>query len=116
MPPSNSYESLVLKSALASRFLLITLIILWRSLLDPYDTSATLNPNCLSSTSSSSSAEKPALWPSLGSAIESNIVWDSVYYVRIAQCGYEYEQTYAFFPLLPFLISVSSRTGWALSL
>ena len=38
-------------------------------------------------------------------------MWDSVYYVRIAQCGYEYEQTYAFFPLLPLCISLLSRTG-----
>lgn len=49
--------------------------------------------------------------PSLISAIESSIVWDSVYFVRISECGYEYEQTYAFFPLLPLCMSMLSRTG-----
>ena len=29
------------------------------------------------------------------------MVWDSVFFSRIALCGYEYEQFYAFFPFLP---------------
>ncbi len=29
------------------------------------------------------------------------VVWDSVHFARIACRGYEYEQQYAFFPLLP---------------
>lgn len=28
-------------------------------------------------------------------------VWDSVFFTRVALCGYEYEQYYAFFPFLP---------------
>lgn len=28
-------------------------------------------------------------------------VWDTVHYLRVAQCGYEDEQSHAFFPLLP---------------
>ncbi|CAO2837173.1 unnamed protein product [Amaranthus hypochondriacus] len=98
----------ILKFAISSRFLLITLIILWRSLLNPYDTSASINPNCLSD--SSQSTKPPILLPSISSAIEDSIVWDSVYFVRIAQCGYEYEQTYAFFPLLPILIFLLSNS------
>ena len=31
----------------------------------------------------------------------SKFVWDSVFFSRIALCGYEYEQYYAFFPYLP---------------
>ncbi|RZC69561.1 hypothetical protein C5167_032698 [Papaver somniferum] len=77
----------ILRVALISRILLISLIILWRSLLSPYDTSAILNPNCLSSDSYTSS-ELP-IWPKIGSAIEGSIVWDGVYFIRIAQCGYE---------------------------
>ncbi|XP_024024329.1 GPI mannosyltransferase 2 isoform X2 [Morus notabilis] len=103
----------VLKSALLSRLLLLTLILIWRSLLSPYDTSAPLNPNCLSNTTSPPPQEQRLLWPSLASAIESSIVWDSVYFVRIAQCGYEYEQSYAFLPLLPLCISFFSRTVFA---
>jgi hypothetical protein len=33
------------------------------------------------------------------------LVWDSVFYQRIAACGYEYEQYYAFFPGLPAAIN-----------
>ena len=38
-------------------------------------------------------------------------VWDSVFFVRIAQCGYEYEQFYAFFPLLPTFLRLLSFNG-----
>lgn len=100
----------ILRSAIASRLLLLTLILLWRSLLTPYDTSASLKPTCLSSDNSGDS-RKPIRWPSIASAIEDSIVWDSVYFVRIAECGYEYEQSYAFLPLLPICISLLSQTS-----
>ncbi|KMT14356.1 hypothetical protein BVRB_4g071360 [Beta vulgaris subsp. vulgaris] len=103
-----NYTKTILQYAITSRILLLTLIVLWRSLLSPYDTSASLNPNCLSH--SSQSTKPPILFPSIASAIEESIVWDSVYFVRIAQCGYEYEQTYAFFPLLPLFISLLSNS------
>lgn len=98
---------LVLQYAIASRFLVLTLIVLWRSLLSPYDTSAAINPSCLNSEIS----DDHVLFPRIASALETSIVWDSVYFVRIAQCGYEYEQSYAFLPLLPICISFMSRTG-----
>ncbi|XP_077230266.1 uncharacterized protein LOC143863480 isoform X2 [Tasmannia lanceolata] len=100
----------VLRFAIASRLLLLALILFWRSLFSPYDTSASLNPSCLSSNSSDSDS---VLFPRIRSAIENSIVWDGVYFVRIAQCGYEYEQTYAFLPLLPICISLLSRTVFA---
>ncbi|CAN6555923.1 unnamed protein product [Malus baccata var. baccata] len=111
MPPTNSspslhHETTVARSAIQSRLLVLTLIFLWRTLLSPYDTSASINPNCLSTDPS----QQNVLFPSLSSAIESSIVWDSVYFVRIAECRYEYEQTYAFFPLLPPCMSMLSRT------
>lgn len=110
IPNLTDYEGVVVRSAIASRIVLLTLIILWRSLLTPYDTSAPINPNCLSTTTTTTSNDD-VLFPRAASAIESSVVWDSVYFVRIAQCGYEYEQTYAFLPLLPLCISLLSRSG-----
>ncbi|KAK9170534.1 hypothetical protein Syun_002674 [Stephania yunnanensis] len=103
----NQSQTLILRIAIASRLILLTLILLWRSLLSPYDTSAPLNPNCLSSHQALNSAP---ISPSIGSAIESSIVWDGVYFARIAQCGYEYEQTFAFLPLLPILMYSVAHT------
>lgn len=105
------HTRIILRTAIASRVLLIALIILWRSLLSPYDTSASINPVCLSRSSPNSTS---ILFPRIASAIDNSIVWDSVYFVRIAQCGYEYEQFYAFLPLLPLCITLLSRTVFAL--
>ncbi|XP_073024583.1 uncharacterized protein [Primulina eburnea] len=103
--------------ALASRLLLLTLIILWRSLLSSYDTSSALNPPCLSTISAGSSNPYPnppsVLLPRVGSAIENSIVWDSVHFLRIAECGYEYEHSYAFLPLLPICIRLFSKAVFA---
>ena len=38
-------------------------------------------------------------------------VWDSAFFVRVARCGYEYEQFHAFFPLLPLLLRAALHTG-----
>ncbi|KAG6401789.1 hypothetical protein SASPL_138654 [Salvia splendens] len=102
----------LLRYAVASRFLVVALIIFWRSLLSPYDTSASINPPCLSATNSSSPLP-PVLLPRVGSAIERSIVWDGVYFARIAECGYEYEQTYAFLPLLPLCVTIFSKSVFA---
>ncbi|XP_077236297.1 uncharacterized protein LOC143877880 [Tasmannia lanceolata] len=103
----------VLFFALTSRLVTVALILFWRSLASPYDTSASLNPSCLSSNSDDFSRSDSVLFPRIGAAIEDSIVWDGVYFVRIAQCGYEYEQTYAFLPLLPICIRLLSRTIFA---
>ncbi|KAK9122640.1 hypothetical protein Sjap_012242 [Stephania japonica] len=103
----NQSQTLILLIAIVSRLILLTLILIWRSLLSPYDTSAPLNPNCLSSHQTLNS---PPISPSIGSSIESSIVWDGVYFARIAQCGYEYEQTFAFLPLLPVLMYLVAHT------
>ncbi|CAN0910353.1 GPI mannosyltransferase 2 [Linum grandiflorum] len=103
------HQPLVVKCAVASRILLLVLIFLWRILVSSYDTSSPLNPDCLS-TKHGPDHQGNAWLPRIGSAIEDSVVWDSVYFVRIAQCGYEYEQSYAFFPLLPVSMSLLSRT------
>lgn len=35
--------------------------------------------------------------------------WDSVYFIRIAKCGYETDMIHAFFPFLPFLMRYSAK-------
>lgn len=109
-PSQISNTRFVIQSAIVSRIVLLTLTLIWRSILSPYDTSASINPSCLSSRTTTDHHEQLILFPRIAAAIENGIVWDSVYFVRIAQCGYEYEQTYAFLPLLPFCISFFSRT------
>ncbi|XP_054823090.1 uncharacterized protein LOC129321378 isoform X2 [Prosopis cineraria] len=116
LPTLTAHKTLVLNSALLSRLLIFTLIIIFRLLVSPYDTSAPLNPDCLTRSNTepgNDSSHPPLLWPRLSSAIENGIVWDSVYFVRIAQCGYEYEQSYAFLPLLPICIYFVSHTVFA---
>ncbi|KAF3338097.1 GPI mannosyltransferase 2 [Carex littledalei] len=113
MSPAIAPPSRALYYALLSRILLLSLIATWRLLFRPYDTSASLNPPCLSSSSNQSQPSDQILWPRVASAIESSVVWDGVYFVRIAECGYEYEQTYAFLPLLPVAISLLSRSVFA---
>ncbi|CAL9214612.1 unnamed protein product [Arabidopsis halleri] len=103
-------ETVLIKYAIFSRLLVLFLTILWRSLLQPYDTSASLNPPCLYHKEDS----PPFLVANAASrSLENSVVWDSVYFLRITECGYEYEQTYAFLPLLPFFISLLSRTVFA---
>ncbi|GMH10277.1 hypothetical protein Nepgr_012118 [Nepenthes gracilis] len=111
-----SHTHIVLRWAIASRITLLTLMTMWRSLLSPYDTSASLDPYCLylnSSTAISMATAASAdtiLFPWIAASIEKSIVWDSVYFIRIAKCGYEYEHFYAFFPLLPVFISLLANT------
>ncbi|KAF9617226.1 hypothetical protein IFM89_035108 [Coptis chinensis] len=112
---SNQTDSqiIILGAAISSRLLILSLIIIWKSLIYPYDTSAALNPTCLTSQTPQQQQKNIILFPSIGSAIESTIVWDGVYFVRIAECGYEYEQTYAFLPLLPICIYAFSNSVFA---
>lgn len=98
--------------AITSRLLVVALIAFFRSVASPYDTSAGINPGCLSSNpANASSFSGSVLFPGVGSLIESSVVWDGVYFVRIAECGYEYEQTYAFLPLLPICIRLLSQSS-----
>lgn len=110
---SNNASHEILRLAILSRLLIIFLICFWRSVANTYDTSASLNPTCLSAGLSGPARSSYLYLPRVGSAIEDSIVWDGVHFVRIAECGYEYEQTYAFLPLLPICINLLSRTVFA---
>ena len=95
----------VVRFAAASRVLVLSLYLLARLLFRPYDTSATLNPPCLSSTPLSPDPNTP-----VSTAISSLAVWDGVHFARPAECGYEYEQSFAFLPLLPASLALLARS------
>ncbi|KAM7469498.1 hypothetical protein LguiA_007681 [Lonicera macranthoides] len=110
---TTNHTRFIFRSTIASRLLVIVLIILQRNLLSPYDTYASLNPNnyiSLSSSNKSSSSHGINIrFPRIVSAIKESVVWDGVYFVRIAEIGgYEYEQSYAFLPLLAISVSFLS--------
>lgn len=91
---------------------LLLLVALDQALPD-YDSSARLHPlqdSPANTTFSRSDTQgltaarhSSTTWP--WSILEDLMVWDSVFFTRIARAGYEYEQYYAFFPLLPYLAS-----------
>ncbi|TVU13444.1 hypothetical protein EJB05_40501, partial [Eragrostis curvula] len=96
----------VVRLAAASRLLVLALSLLARLLFRPYDTSASLNPPCLNSPSPSPSTN-------LSAAVSSLAVWDGVHFARAAECGYEYEQSFAFLPLLPASLALLARSLFA---
>ncbi|KAJ1265429.1 hypothetical protein BS78_08G075900 [Paspalum vaginatum] len=98
----------VVRLAAASRALVLALSILARLLFRPYDTSASLHPLCLSNPSAPSSPPT-----NLSAAISSLAVWDGVHFARPAECGYEYEQSFAFLPLLPASLVLLARSLFA---
>eukprot|EP00210_Caulerpa_lentillifera_P000142 g137.t1 len=71
----------------------LSLIILFDVVFPDYDSSAALVLDC-----SGVPLDGPDQW---GDRV---VVWDSVFFMRVAQCGYEYEQYHAFFPALPRLL------------
>ncbi|GFR47147.1 hypothetical protein Agub_g8838 [Astrephomene gubernaculifera] len=84
-----------------------------------YDTSKHITPVTLSSLRNTTSAvygdleaspagPRTASGPQQG-ILQGWIVWDSVFFADIASRGYVYEQYYAFFPLLPGLVSWAPR-------
>ncbi|CAN8294128.1 unnamed protein product [Cochlearia groenlandica] len=107
-------EIVLIKYAIFSRLLVLFLTILWRSFLRPYDTSAAIDPPCLHHKDVAGDSPPPLfIANAISKILENGVVWDSVYFLRITQCGYEYEQTYAFLPLLPFFIYLLSHTVFA---
>jgi len=78
--------------AIASRLLCIGLILFWSSLLNDYDSSNNIFPNC-------------SRW------LRPFAHWDGVYFIRTAQMGYyTFEHMHAFFPGLSVVIY--SLEGW----
>jgi hypothetical protein len=84
----------ILLIAATWRLSYITILLLLDRALPDYDTSAHLL-----------SADCGTEWPQHVAAARrapaALVVWDSVFFHRVAACGYEYEQFYAFFPGFP---------------
>jgi GPI mannosyltransferase 2 len=95
----------VVRLAAASRLLVLALSLLSRLRFRLYDTSASLHPPCLSSSSALSSP-----FTNLSAAVSSLAVWDSVQFARTAEFGYEYEHSFAFLPLLPASLALLARS------
>ncbi|KAL5206714.1 hypothetical protein ABZP36_034923 [Zizania latifolia] len=95
----------VVRLAVASRALVLALSLLSRLLFRPYDTSASLHPPCLLSTAAAATDPAPS--------VSSLAVWDGVHFARAAECGYEYEQSFAFLPLLPASLVLLARSLFA---
>lgn len=55
-------------------------------------------------------AARPAWARALGTRLEGLVVWDGVWFAHIATCGYEYEQSHAFFPLFPLCVRLVAAT------
>lgn len=89
----------VVRWAVCSRLLVLLLGTAARLLIPSYDTS--------------SSIREPSLAADqfLARALSAFANWDSVFYLGIAERGYEFEQEHAFFPLLPAAIRGCAELG-----
>jgi GPI mannosyltransferase 2 len=101
----------IIALAATSRIICLSLVILADVSFTDLATSAHLsNFQCLSPAPSS-----PAplhLIPSPTTSLDHLAPWDSMYFVRIAKCGYENDMIHAFFPLLPmFMRTLDILTG-----
>jgi hypothetical protein len=93
--------------AIVVRAAYLAVILLLARYLDDYDTSTTLlSESCHDN------------WPEVVAKQQQQfplVVWDSVFLHRIAVCGYEYEQYFAFFPGLPGECLLTAGHGCCIS-
>lgn len=103
----------IIALAATSRIICLSLTILADLAFTDLATSAHLsNFQCLSPTSPSLHLD-----PSLSTSVDHLASWDSMYFVRIAKCGYENDMIHAFFPLLPVLmrtLDIFTGSRWML--
>lgn len=84
--------------SLAVRCLYVALIVVSDVLLPDNDSSARLiRTDCGGVDSFPPVVDEPY-------SLRGLVVWDTVYFERIARCGYEFEQFHAFFPLFPKVV------------
>ncbi len=95
----NLMEGIVLRYAVFSRTFLWIFAMVANILIKDYDSSSQVNATTLPQNSLDKLIE--LLFGQFSH-------WDAVYFLRIAQYGYEYEQNHAFFPMLPLLLHITS--------
>jgi phosphatidylinositol glycan class V len=93
--------------AVLSRVVMLCLMLGFDTLLDDYDTSGRLFPD----DGFAVSTENNAPFTKTCAAVQGLVTWDAVYFLRIADVGYEHEQTHAFFPGWPLLIRAVATMG-----
>jgi phosphatidylinositol glycan class V len=102
--------------ALCARLAHLALLLALDASLPDYDTSAPLRPihGCSPGAPGGdlAGAQPRGLLGALARSASGLAVWDSVYFLRLAECGYEYEQFYAFFPLLPGRGQAGGYAAW----
>jgi hypothetical protein len=94
--------SRVLQMALLSRIVTLLLMLLQDGLFEDLSSSSHLQPYPCHQTGDNSSQALTSKFDAIAESTFSP--WDGVYFTRIAQCGYESDQIFAFFPLLPLLM------------
>lgn len=98
-------ELVVLRMALVSRCVTLGLMLVQDALFQDLSTSSHLQFSPCHGDAVSERHENS--W--IIKKVESSVPWDSVYFMRIAQCGYESDQIFAFFPLLPAIMRGSGE-------
>ena len=109
-PVLQTRSAAVVRTAIASRTLVCLVVALSSFVAPAYDDSRSVSDTASSPTSRPDAASDTApAQLSRGDVLVNNVIgplanWDGVYFLTIAQHGYQFEQYYAFFPLLPLLM------------
>lgn len=99
----SSKVRIVLQTAVFSRVFVVFLAVAGGYLVRDYDSSSSIELNASNGTIDN-----------IISYLRPLGYWDGVYFQKIAESGYDYEQMHAFFPLYPFTMRVLA-TGLKLS-
>eukprot|EP00240_Pyramimonas_obovata_P009080 CAMPEP_0118949934 /NCGR_PEP_ID=MMETSP1169-20130426/50510_1 /TAXON_ID=36882 /ORGANISM="Pyramimonas obovata, Strain CCMP722" /LENGTH=88 /DNA_ID=CAMNT_0006896667 /DNA_START=257 /DNA_END=520 /DNA_ORIENTATION=+ len=87
---ANSLTSVV-AAALESRVLVCVLALICDALVPDYDRSTHLSSNSCTTESVQMPYSDTYVEPKICARLEGLVSWDSVWFLRIAQCGYEFE-------------------------
>lgn len=100
-------EQKILVLALTSRLLVLLLMVTADTVFSDLDSSAHLQNFPCGSLDKTTPISTSNSW--IARFLDGLAPWDSVYFVRIAKCGYETDMINAFFPFLPFLMRYGAK-------